>query len=38
MYGHDNDETGELPRFDPYQSRTFDQHPVRSTAPVATVS
>ena len=28
MYGHDDDQTGELPRVDPHQSWTFDQHPV----------
>ena len=25
MYGHENDDTGELPRFEPQQSWTFDR-------------
>ena len=27
MYGHEDDDTGELPRFEPQQSWTFDQRP-----------
>jgi hypothetical protein len=28
MYGHDSDDTGELPRIEPQRSWTFDQHPI----------